>query len=114
MPITKSETTVWTAQATSATSASQSLGGNYASQLAVRIAMVGTATSAATWTPSYSYDGGSTYFVGATFAAALTGTTDFPPVEVPVTATNLTIAYVQQSGGTSSAITAHLGQVTAV
>ena len=72
-----------------------------------------SASTAATFTPQWSPDG-TTYYSGQTYTAPLTAVTTNWTIAVPVTAEDVQIVYTAQSGGTSSTLTAQLGQVTGV
>jgi hypothetical protein len=84
---------------------------DYFQQIYVQIVQVGTATSAATFTPQSSPDG-STYFSTQTYTAPTATGTYTWVIDVPVTAEGVQIVYTAQSGGTSSTLTAQLGQLT--
>ncbi|MGO9466385.1 MAG: hypothetical protein ACLQIB_11570 [Isosphaeraceae bacterium] len=86
---------------------------DYVQELYVSIVQVGSASTAATFTPQWSPDG-TTYYSGQTYTAPLTAVTTNWTIAVPVTAEDVQIVYTAQSGGTSSTLTAQLGQVTGV
>jgi hypothetical protein len=86
---------------------------DYIQEVFVSIVQVGAATSAATFTVQASPDG-STYYSGQTYTAPTAAGTTSWTIAVPVTAESVQIVYTAQTGGTSSTLTAQLGQVTGV
>jgi hypothetical protein len=86
---------------------------DYIQEIYLSIVQVGTASTAATFTPQWSPDG-STYYSGQTYTAPTSAATTTWVIAVPVTAEDVQIVYTAQSGGTSSTLTAQLGQVTGV
>jgi hypothetical protein len=86
---------------------------DYVQEVYVSIVQVGTATTAATFTVQFSPDG-STFYSAQTFTAPTSAATTSWVIAVPVTAEDVQIVYTAQSGGTSSTLTAQLGQVTSV
>jgi hypothetical protein len=86
---------------------------DYVQEVYVSIVQVGTATTAANFYLQWSPDG-STYYSGQTYTAGTAPTTYAWVIAVPVTAEDVQIVYAAQAGGTSSTLTAQLGQVTAV
>jgi len=86
---------------------------DYIQEVYLQIVQVGTATTAATFTIQSSPDG-STYFSGQTYTAPTAAGTYTWNLAVPASAQDVQIVYTAQSGGTSSTLTAQLGQVTGV
>jgi hypothetical protein len=86
---------------------------DYVQEVYVSIVVVGTATGGATFIVQSSPDG-STYYSGQTYTAPLTAGTTSWIIAVPVSAEDVQIVYTAQTGGTSSTLTAQLGQVTGV
>jgi hypothetical protein len=86
---------------------------DYIQEVYVSIVQVGTATTAASFSLQWSPDG-STYYAGQTFTAGTAAATYTWTIAVPVTAEDVQIVYTAQSGGTSSTLTAQLGQLTGV
>lgn len=114
MAITKSPASVLSAVTSTGSSSAVDCSGNYAQELLVSITVVGTATTGASFIIQSSPDGGTTYYNSVSYVAGLSAGTYYWILQVPVTANKIIVAYTQQSGGTSSTITAQLGQVTAV
>lgn len=114
MAISKTNATLLSAVTTTQTSSAQDTSGDYANDLYVSIAQVGTATTAASFQVQWSEDAGSTYYNSGTYTAGTAAATYYWTVSIPATATNVKVAFTQQSGGTSSTCTAQLGRVTAV
>jgi hypothetical protein len=116
MAASKSSTTfTWASGSATASGTTNpiSCSADYVQEVYVSIVQVGTATTAATFTVQWSPDG-STYFSGQTYTAPLGAATTAWVIAVPVTAQDVQIVYTAQSGGTSSSLTAQLGQVTGV
>jgi hypothetical protein len=86
---------------------------DYVQEVYVSIVQVGTASTAANFYVQWSPDG-STYYSGQTYTAPTSAATTNWVIAVPVTAEDVQIVYAAQSGGTSSTLTAQLGQVTGV
>lgn len=119
MPITKTTTSfTWaTGSATSSgTTNPISVTGDYAQQVYVGIVQTGTATTPASFTVQVSPDGGTTWYNLTTLTAGTVGSTTPYQwiIDVPITAESVQVVYSSQAGGTSSSLTAQLGQVTAV
>lgn len=114
MAATKSSTTLLSAVTTTTTSSAADCSGDYAQQVYVSIAVVGSPSGAATFSLQWSPDGGTTYYSGPTYSADVTATIDYWVIDVPVTATKVKIVFTAQTGGTSSTCTAQLGQVTGI
>lgn|SRR5487761_1635513 len=87
---------------------------DYAQQVYLSIAQVGTATTGASFIVQWSPDGGTTWYSSPAFTAGLTAATYYWTIDIPVTATKVQIVYTVQSGGTSSTLVAQLGQVTGI
>lgn len=114
MAITKSNTALLTAVTTSQTSSAIPTSGDYADEVYVSIVVVGTPSGAASFFISWSPDNGTTYYVSQTYSTPLVAGTYDWTISLPVTCTKVEITFVTQTGGTSSTLTAQLGQVTAV
>jgi hypothetical protein len=114
MAATKANATLLSAVTTTQTSSAQDTSGDYADDLYVSIAQVGTATTAASFIVQWSEDAGTTYYNSQTYTAGLTAGTYYWTISIPSTATNVKVAFTQQSGGTSSTCTAQLGRVTGI
>jgi hypothetical protein len=114
MAITKSNTTHLSAVTTTQTSTATDISGDYADDMYVSIAVVGTASAGATFQLQWSEDGGTTYYNSPVYTAGLTATTYYWVVSIPATANRVKIVFTAQTGGTSSTCTAQLGRVTAV
>lgn len=114
MAITKSTLSVLSAVTSTQTSSAVSLTDSYAADLYVSIAQVGTASTAATFQPQYSPDGGTTYYPGATYTAGTAASTYYWVVAIPADATHVKVAFTQQSGGTSSTCTAQVSKITSL
>lgn len=114
MPASKSAASVFSGVTASGTSTPVDCSTDYAQQLFVSIQQVGTATTGASFQIQWSPDGGTTYYNSAVYTAGLSAATYYWTIDIPVTATKVQVIYTQQSGGTSSTITAQLGQVTGI
>jgi len=86
---------------------------DYVQEVYATIVQVGAASSPASFAVQWSPDG-ATYFAGESYAAPLADSTSSWIVSVPGTAEDVRIVYTAQSGGTSSTITAQLGQVIGI
>lgn len=86
---------------------------DYVQEVYVSIVQAGTATTAASFYCQLSPDG-STYYPTQTYTAGTSAATYTWVISVPVTAESVEIVYTAQSGGTSSTLTAQLGQLTGV
>ncbi len=86
---------------------------DYVQEVYVSIVQVGTASTAAAFTLQFSPDG-ATYYSGQTYTAPTSASTTNWIIALPVTAEDVQIVYTAQSGGTSSTLTAQLGQVSGV
>ncbi len=116
MAATKSNQTLLAAVTATTTSASVSTAGDYADTVFGTITQTGTATTAAS-IQVYESPGGSANFYGAPtkqFTAGLAAGTYPFEIAVDPTAGSVKVTYTQQIGGTSSACTAELGQVTGI
>jgi len=114
MAATKTSTSILSAVTTTQTSPVVDCSTDYAQEVYVSIAQVGTATTPASFDVQWSPDGGTTYYTSATYSAGTAAATYYWVVSVPVTATKLKVDFTAQAGGTSSTCTAQLGQVTGI
>jgi hypothetical protein len=87
---------------------------DYAQQVYVSVAVVGSPSAGAAFYIAASPDGGTTYYSLPTYTASTTAGTYYWVIDVPVTATKVEIVYTAQTGGTSSTLVAQLGQVTGI
>jgi hypothetical protein len=86
---------------------------DYTQQAFVRIVQVGTATTAATFTIQASPGGVTpTYYNWQTYTAPMAAGQYDWVIDVPVGSQSVQIVYTAQVGGTSSTISAELGQLT--
>ena len=116
MPATKSSSTfTWASGSATASGTTNpiSCATDYAQQVFVSIAQVGTATTAASFVVQWTPDG-TTYYGSPSYAAGTAAGTYYFTIDVPVTAQDVEIVYSAQAGGTSSTLNAQLGQVTGV
>ena len=97
----------------SGTTSPISCSADYLQEVYVSIVQVGTATSGASFAVQSAPDG-STYYSSQTYTAGTSAATYTWVIAVPVTAESVQIVYTAQSGGTSSTLTAQLGQITGV
>jgi hypothetical protein len=97
----------------SGTTSAISCSTDYVQEVYVSIVQVGTATTAASFSVQWSPDG-ATYYAGQTYTAGTSAGTYSWVIACPVTAEDVQIVYAAQSGGTSSTLTAQLGQLTGV
>lgn len=115
MALTKAAATLTAAITTSQTTTGVSVAADYAPGVYWNLVQVGTATTAATFNIQASPDAGTTWYdltgpvAAGTVAATYTGV-----VDVPMSATQVRVVFVQQAGGTSSTFSAQLGEVTAL
>jgi hypothetical protein len=116
MAATKSSATfTWASGSATAsgTTSPISCSADYLQEVYVSIVQVGTATSGASFAVQSAPDG-STYYSSQTYTAGTSAATYTWVIAVPVTAESVQIVYTAQSGGTSSTLTAQLGQITGV
>lgn len=117
MALTKSATTLtWASGSATASGTTNTVdvSGSYAATLYVKVVVVGTPTTAATFTPQFSPDGGTTWFSAFTYQTVAAAATYYWQVPVPADAQTFQLVYVAQSGGTSSTLTGQVGKVTAI
>ncbi len=114
MAVTKGNLSVLSAVTTTQTSSAQSLTDAYAAGIYVTIVVVGTATTGASFILQWSPDGGTTYYNGPSYVAGLSAATYSWVIAAPPDATHVKVAYTQQSGGTSSTLTAQISKITAL
>lgn len=112
MPLTKTSSAILTGQTTTTTSSAIDVSSSYISDVYVSATQVGTATSAASFQVLFSPDSGTTWYSGQLFTAGLNAGTYYWIINVPNDATHIKIAYTQQSGGSSSTLTAQVGMIT--
>lgn len=110
MALTQATLSVLSAVTTTQTSSAQALGD--LQSLYVFITVVGTPTVAAQFTPQYSPDGGTTYYNGPTYTTPLIAGTYYYIINLPSDATHAKVVYTQQTGGTSSTLTAQISKKT--
>lgn len=114
MALTKAATTLASGVTTTSTTPAQDCSNAYAADVGVKIVQVGSATSAASFKVEVSFDGGTDYYTHAEASAGLAAATYTWTIALPPSATHVRIAFVTQSGGSSSTLDAELGEVTAV
>lgn len=95
----------------SGTTNSISCSGDYVQQVYVSIVVVGTPTAAASFVVQWSPDG-STFYGSPAYATSLAAGTYPWTIDLPSTAQAVQIVYTAQTGGTSSTLTAQLGQLS--
>jgi phage-related tail fiber protein len=101
---------------TSGTTNAISTSTHYADAIYVKVVVVGTPTSSFTFQIAQSPDG-STYYPGQSFAAPLVAGSYYfgpPQTSLDPTCESVELIYVAQSGGTSSTLTAQIGELTAL
>ncbi len=113
MAATKNADALLSAVTTTQTSSAVDTSTHYGDDIYAKLVVAGTPSTTATFTPQYSPDG-SAYYNGQTYSAPLVAGTYYWVVSVPVTAKNVKVDFVTQTGGTSSTFTAQLGEVTGV
>jgi hypothetical protein len=114
MAATKSATTILSAvTSTQTTTSHTSVSTDYAATMFCKLVVVGTPTGSATFTILESPDG-TNYFNGNTYSATLVAGTYYWKVALDPDTQNVDIAFVTQTGGTSSTFTAILGTVTGI
>lgn len=87
---------------------------HYADAVYVKVVVVGTPTASFTFVVQQSPDG-STYYSGQTYSAPLAAGTYYfgPPfLSLDPSCQSVQIVYTAQSGGTSSTLTAQIGELT--
>lgn len=114
MALTKSGASILSAVTTTQTSSAVDVSGAYTDSIYVSIAQVGAATTAASWQPQWSPDGGTTYYNGPTYNAGTAAATYYWTIAVPPDADHIKVSFTAQSGGTSSTCTAQVGKVTGI
>jgi hypothetical protein len=106
-------TAVLSAVTTTQTSSAIDTSADNADELYVSLVVVGTPTVSASFIIQQSPDGGSTYYSGPSYTAALAaGTYNWGPLLLGMTCTKVKVAFTQQNGGTSGTLTAQLNKVT--
>lgn len=117
MALTKSATTLTWASGSATTNGTTNtvdVSGSYAATLYVKIIVVGAPSSAATFVPQFSPDGGTTWFSAFTYQTIAVDGTYYWEIPFPADAQTFKLVYTAQSGGTSSTLTGQVGKVTAV
>jgi carbon monoxide dehydrogenase subunit G len=115
MPATKTGVSHVSGQTTSTTTTATDIGAIYRAMIGVSIVQVGTATTAATFRVQVSPDGGTNYYdFTGDIAAGTAAATYTWAVELPDASNRVRIVFVQQSGGTSSTLSAVVGELTAI
>ena len=114
MAATKSAVSIMAAITTTQNSSQIDCSTDYAQEVYASITQVGTAnTSAAQFLIAWSPDG-STFYNGPIYTAGVNAATYYWTLAVPVTAVKVMINFTAQNGGTSSTITAQLGQIVGI
>lgn len=113
MALTKGGVSHVSGQTTSTTTTATDLSLVHFPYIGVSIVQVGTATTPATFRVQSSPDGGANYYdeTGDIAAGTVAGTYTWA-VDVKYSANRVRIVYVQQSGGTSSTLSAVVGETT--
>jgi hypothetical protein len=115
MPITKgSGTPILSAVTTSQTSAAITTSADFADSIYAALVVVGTPTSSATWQIFQSPDGGTTYYGGPVYSAALAPGTYQWIIALDPTCTRARVQFNAQAGGGSGTFTAQLNNVVAI
>jgi hypothetical protein len=109
MAATKGAVSILSAVTTTQTSAAIDCSTYEIQQIFANIVVAGTPTGAAAIQPQYSVDGGTTYYNGFTYKTDLAAGTYPFIIDVPPTTNRLKLVFTQQTGGTSSTLTAQLG-----
>jgi hypothetical protein len=88
----------------------------YAQAVYAQVVVVGTATTAASFTVQLSADAGSNYLavIGPFSAGTTAATYNFGPIPLEPACSSVKVSYTAQSGGTSSTITLHVSRMTAL
>lgn len=116
MAISKTSTVfTWASGSATASGTTSPIGtlGDYAQQVYVDLVQTGTATTPASFIVQVTPDGVTWFSLLAITAQTAAGTYDWV-IDLPITAEAVRLQYSAQSGGTSSSLTAQLGQITAV
>lgn len=99
----------------SGTTNSVDVSASYSGEVYPQIVVVGTATTAASFTVEFSADGTNFRSAVGPFSAGLAAATyKFGPVTYPPGCEGARIVYTAQAGGTSSTLTADVTKVTAL
>lgn len=115
MAITKGTgTAVLSGVTTTQTSSAIATTGDYVDTIFASLVVVGTPTGSASFVINESPDGGTTYYAGPTYNAALVAGTYNWKIQLDPTTTKVTITFTAQAGGTSGTFTAQLNNVTAI
>lgn len=114
MAATRSQTSLFSGQTTTATSSAVDCSTDYAREAYVAITQTGTASSPATFYFQFSADGTNYTYLSPTYSAGIAAATYYWQIPLPVGFKKVKMTYTQQSGGTSSSCTADLNEVTGV
>jgi hypothetical protein len=114
MPATRTDTSLFSAQTTGATSSAVDCSADYLREAYVSIVQVGTATTAASFYFLYSTDGTNYNYQSQTWSAGLAAATYNWQIQLPAGCKSVKMVFTAQTGGTSSTCTADLNEVTAV
>lgn len=115
MAITKGTgTSLLSAVTTTQNSSAVDVSGDYADAIYVKLVVVGTPTTSASFIIQQSPDGGTTYYNGPSYSATLVAGTYYWVIQLDPTCTKTILAFTAQGGGTSGTFTAQLNKVTGV
>jgi hypothetical protein len=114
MAATRTNTSLFSGQTTTATSSNADVSASYLREVLVKIVVVGTATTGASFSFNYSADGTNYTYASDTYTAPTAAGTYNWRITLPGGFKKFNMAFTQQSGGTSSTCTADLTEVTAL
>ncbi len=113
MSATRTDTSLFSGQTTTATSSAVNCASDYAREAYVSIVQVGAATDAAYFCFNYSTDGTNYNYQSPVYTAGTAAETYDWVIQLPLGFKSVEMVYTAQSGGSSSTCTADLNEVTA-
>lgn len=114
LALTKTDTSHVSGQTTSTTTTATDISNAYRASIYISIVQVGAATTAATVQIEVSTDGTNYFDYGGVLTAGTAAATYEWVVQLPDDAQNVRLVFTQQSGGTSSTLSARVGEVTGI
>jgi hypothetical protein len=114
MAATRTNTSLFSGQTTTATSSAVNVATDYAREIYVSIVQVGSASTGASFYIQYSADGTNYNYQSAVFTCPTVAGTYNWSVQLPIGIEKVKMTFTAQSGGTSSTCTADLNEVTGV
>lgn len=114
MAATRTQTSLFSGQTTNGTSSNIDCSTDYLREVYVKIVVVGTASTAASFSFAYSADGTNYTYASQTYSAGTAAATYNWQILLPSGFKKFNMVYTAQTGGTSSTCTADVNEVTAI